>query len=137
MYTSRYSYNPKKLDTRKMVGVMISIGKPKWRLGYKTVEMGLLAPWGVFKVYEGAEFNQKYLERLDKIGIDKIRAEIDKIKFMNKNKELVFLCWEDITKANCHRRLFAEWYEKKTGEKIPELEEVEAEKPSKRQLGIW
>ena len=49
-----------------------------------------------------------------------------------KGKTLVLLCYEDLRKPDqwCHRTLFAEWWQKMTGEVINELEEADV-KPQK------
>jgi len=123
MKTSRYTYKMSKAEADKYVGLAISIGKPKWKMNYEMVEFGLLAPWGIMNKYEEEnEYREHYIKRLERIGIGRIKNNIERIQKRYPDKEILFLCWEDLNKSFCHRRMFAEWYESKTGIKIPELE---------------
>jgi hypothetical protein len=58
--------------------------------------------------------------RLDRHGPDGIRAQLGGIFHANGGKPLVLTCFEDLSKDPCHRRLFAQWYQAKTGVVVPE-----------------
>jgi rubrerythrin len=41
---------------------------------------------------------------------------------------MVLLCYENVVKGErCHRRMFAAWWEKRTGEEVPELAPAQQE----------
>jgi len=68
-----------------------------------------------------AEFEARYRTRLDGYGVDKIRGVFHAIARSYPGKPLVLMCYEDLTKAACHRRLFAEWWQEQTGEHVEEM----------------
>lgn len=133
IYTSRYTY--KALSAFDGVKVQISIGGPKWDTGYHIHIMKMLQPrygvkWDEF-------FREKYEAYLDSVGVDEIRRMFNRISSSYGNKDLVLLCHENVAQGKtCHRRYFAEWWEKHTGEKIEEIELMqynftEPDKPEK------
>lgn len=122
VYTSRYS-NPE-LKTGKYTAVRISLGTPKWPIGYNLdAEMKDLMPFGLLGKFERYEdFERAYFERLDQKGVQRIFSQLQ--RFERLGKDVVLLCYEDIRKGPddwCHRRTFADWWLKNTGEAIPEL----------------
>lgn len=120
IFTSRFSY---KIPS-KYIAVGIAVGRPKWELPYECEHLRLLAPYGLFNRLTGEAFKKEYFERLDKIGVKIIEQALESISRKHYNKDVVLLCWEDLRKGKtCHRRYFAEWWLKNTGETIEELEE--------------
>ncbi len=122
VYTSRYS-NPE-LKTGKYTAVRISLGTPKWPIGYNLdAEMKDLMPFGLLGKFERYEdFERAYFERLDQKGVQRIFSQLQ--RFERLGKDVVLLCYEDIRKGPddwCHRRTFADWWIKNTGEALPEL----------------
>ena len=121
VYTSRYS-NPE-LKTGKYTAVRISLGTPKWPIGYNLdAEMPDLMPFGLLNKFEQYEdFERAYFARLDQKGLQRILSQLQ--RFERLGKDVVLLCYEDIRKPDdwCHRRTFADWWLKNTGEAIPEL----------------
>ena len=122
VYTSRYS-NPE-LKTGKYTAVRISLGTPKWPIGYNLdAEMKDLMPFGLLGKFERYEdFERAYFERLDQKGVQRIFSQLQ--RFERLGKDVVLLCYEDIRKGPddwCHRRTFADWWLKNTGEAFPEL----------------
>ena len=122
VYTSRYS-NPE-LKTGKYTAVRISLGTPKWPIGYNLdAEMKDLMPFGLLGKFERYEdFERAYFERLDQKGVQRIFSQLQ--RFERLGKDVVLLCYEDISKGPddwCHRRTFADWWLKNTGEALPEL----------------
>ena len=121
VYTSRYS-NPE-LKTGKYTAVRISLGTPKWPIGYNLdAEMPDLMPFGLLNKFEQYEdFERAYFARMDQKGVQRILSQLQ--RFERLGKDVVLLCYEDIRKPDdwCHRRTFADWWLKNTGEAIPEL----------------
>ena len=124
IWISRYSN--KELQSGKYYPVGISIGTPKFPLGY-TLRMQCysLAPKGYMLNMELERFKPAYYEKLEGIGTDRI---IDMVQRMDEEaraegKELVLLCYEDVRVPGdwCHRTVFAEWWAEQTGELIEEL----------------
>ena len=114
IFTSRYS-NPE-LRSGKYTAVRISLGTPKWKLGYNLdAEMPDLMPFGLLHKFD-------LYARLDQKGVQRILSQLQ--RFESLGKDVVLLCYEDIRKGPddwCHRRTFADWWQQRTGEVIPEL----------------
>lgn len=121
--------------TAEVVPVAISVGKPK---GFSGESLGLLAPWGIFRRLRGEAFRLAYREALERAGVERIRRALNAISSRHGGADLVLLCWEDVSKgASCHRRIFAEWWEEKTGERVEELTPLEeGERPAVLQLRL-
>lgn len=121
LYTSRYQ-NPELLSG-DYTTVRISLGTPKWSLGYIIdVVMPDLMPYGLLDKYPAYEpFKQAYFQQLDQVGVERIAAQLNCLE--SYGKDVVLLCYEDIRRPEvwCHRQAFAEWWEGKTGVNIPEL----------------
>lgn len=123
IFTSRYA-NPE-LNSCKYTAVRISVGLPRWKLGYEIAgAINELMPKGIFGIEDYDEFLRRYFEKLDAIGVDKIREKL--CQFEKLGKPVVLLCYEDIRKGDwnwCHRNMFASWWEQNTGEIILELQD--------------
>lgn len=122
IYTSRFS-NPE-LKTGKYTAVRISVGSPRWKVGYDiSGAISELMPKGIFGKYETkAAFEVEYRKRLECIGTAYIRKLL--AGYETLGKDVVLLCYEDVRKGEsdwCHRTIFADWWREKTGEVIPEL----------------
>lgn len=122
IYTSRYS-DPE-LKSGKYTAVRISVGSPRWQLGYSiSGAISELMPKGIFGKYETkAAFEVEYRKRLSCIGVAYIRQLLT--AFERLGKDVVLLCYEDVRKGEsdwCHRTIFADWWKEQTGETIPEL----------------
>ncbi len=120
LYVSRYS-NPI-LKSGDYIAVSISVGAPRWPLGYKiNGELGMLKPFGLLQIEDKDTYHRGYMERLNKCGLDKIEAAVR--PFFASGKDIVLLCYEDLRKEDqwCHRTMFAEWWLEQTGEIINEL----------------
>lgn len=135
IYTARYSN--KRLRSGEYFPVGISLGTPKFPLGYELKDKCYaLAPKGFMLKMEYGPYREAYFKKLEDIGTDKIIGIVQRLdaRAQEEDKSLVLLCYEDIRKPEnwCHRTLFAEWWQEKTGEVIMELEEAEPlkEKPS-------
>jgi hypothetical protein len=117
--TSRYQAKDLILASG-LVPVGISIGKPKFPLGYECVYMREAAPWGLRELADNDEFSERYQARLDGIGIEVFQRRFAEISEAHNSRGLVFLCFEPVG-AFCHRRVFAEWFEQQDGQDVPEL----------------
>ena len=108
-----------------LVPVGITIGKPKWdaqyRNGERPVYLRELAPWGLLQVDDDEEFTSKYLERLDRIGADVLAERFAAVSDAHDRRGLALLCFERAGDP-CHRRTFATWWVRQTGQPVPELE---------------
>ena len=145
IWTSRYSN--KEMQNDKYYPVGISIGLPRFRLGYGLREQCYsLAPKRYMLNMDLEPFKKAYYEKLAGIGEQKIINTVRRMEdtARREGKELVLLCFEDIRIPVdwCHRTVFAEWWMSRTGESIKELpdptppkikkaKEVEVKKPAK------
>lgn len=139
IYVSRYSN--KELQTGKYTAVRISIGTPRWPLGYKLDgEIKELMPFGMKDIEDKETFRPLYYDRLEKFGFERIDAQLK--RYQSLGKDVVLLCYEDVRKGPhnwCHRSVFADWWLKETGEVIPELKDVSKfipEKPVEKKPAI-
>jgi len=108
-----------------LVKVAIIVGKPRWPVGFDYVTLNILAPYGrLFTINDRLQFTQAYFGKLDSLGVGVIPAEFERISNEHGDKDLVLLCYENLTKPGewCHRQVFAEWWLQETGEVIEELE---------------
>ena len=127
IYTSRYANRT--LRSGKYYAVGISLGKPRFPLGYIVAEQCYeLAPnYSMMKLTDD-RFKEEYIRKLETFGVEKTIKTIREMEARaeKSGKDLVLLCFEDIRKPGqwCHRTLFAEWWKEKTGETIEELEEA-------------
>lgn len=137
IYTSRYS-NPE-LKTGKYTAIRISLGSPRWQVGYTIAgAIKCLMPCGLLGKYDNDKpgYEREYRKLLDKAGVTAIKSQLDEYAKFGKN--IVLLCYEDIRKGEndwCHRTMFAEWWKEKTGEVIEELFDPttpKIEKPKKK-----
>lgn len=124
IWTSRYSN--KELQNGNYYPVGISIGSPRFPLGYELREQCYsLAPKGYMLNMEIERFKPAYYEKLEGIGTERIISMVTKLdeKARKEDKELVLLCYEDVRIPEdwCHRTFFSEWWAEKMGEIIEEL----------------
>lgn len=124
LYVSRFGN--KELQTGNYTAVRISMGYPKWNVGYEIAgEIKELMPFGLFGIEDKDEFKRRYFEKLNKPSMfEKVSKQLK--KFQESGKDVVLLCYEDIRKGPnnwCHRTMFADWWLEQTGEKIPELKD--------------
>lgn len=135
LFTSRYG---NKNLPKDVVPVGITLGKPKFKLNYEVAAyLRDLAPDGsMFKINDRAEFTPKFFRKLDRIGVDEIRRQLENVSKRHGGKNLVLLCFEDVTKPGewCHRLVFAEWWEARTGQKIDELPDPGSKPITKKPL---
>jgi hypothetical protein len=118
--TSRY-HAPDLIVASGLAPVGITVSPPRWRLAYELAgNVGVLAPHGLLEVDDLAEFERRYRERLDRLGVEPIRALLAAFAAFSAENGCVLLCYEKDAEL-CHRRFFAQWWEERTGEHVPEL----------------
>ncbi len=118
--TGRYST----FELAMGVPVATSLGRPKFSITYALdEEVGALKPWGLLgKGLSEDEFTARYRGRLDKTGVGKLQRVFHAISRKYDGARLVLLCFEDVHAGQfCHRRVFAEWWEEYTGQRVPEV----------------
>ena len=118
IFTSRY-HNPF-LTSGDLTPVGISQGNARY-LKYKPIYLKELAPtWAMVKMENKEDYRKAYTKHLNDIGIQNVQKMLVEV---SNGKPIVLLCFEDLRKQEnwCHRTMFAEWYEKQTGEKVEEL----------------
>ena len=106
--------------------IRISVGIPRyygaWARSVPCVNA--LAPWGLIggkaapKSKRG--FKSRYIERLEEAGVEEIRKQLAEAADQS-GRPLALLCYENLDKSWCHRRMFAAWWQEQTGEKVPEF----------------
>lgn len=138
IWVSRYSNKEISNDTHYPVG--ISIGRPRFRLGYELREQCYsLAPKGYMLSMDIEAFRRAYYGKLRDIGRDRIISMVKKLyeKARGEGKELVLLCFEDVRVEGdwCHRTIFAEWWAENVGEAIEELPDSTPPKAKKPKDG--
>jgi hypothetical protein len=106
------------------VPVRVTLGKPRFRLGYEYEEVRLLAPPPrVFALRDEAEFKTAYRQHLNALGVERLQRVFERVSGEHSSRRLVLLCFENVLAGeSCHRRMFAEWWKEQTGQDVPELE---------------
>lgn len=136
MWTSRYSNKELAANKEKYYCIGISLGTPKFPLGYRIEQQCYsLAPKGYMLKMGLEEFQKAYYEKLEGIGNDRIINMVMRFEEEadRQGKEVVFLCYEDVRIPEdwCHRTVFAQWYAEQTGEIIQELPDLTPPKMKK------
>lgn len=114
--------------------VRISVGLPRfWRTASSFPYLKELAPVGIRGVKDPVEFDKRYVEGLERVGVDEIQALFDELHD-SYLKPLMLLCYEKLDTSDpaafdrsCHRRTFAKWWHEKTGRLILEADGLEAD----------
>jgi len=124
LYTSRYSN--REIENTNLVPVGITLGNPRFKLAYKLhgIRKELAPPtWNIMQLPRD-RFQAQYEAHLTMQGVPKLRALLQGIQDKYRTADgLVLLCYEDLDKGDfCHRRMFAEWWEREAGEPVEELQ---------------
>jgi hypothetical protein len=120
IFTSRY--HNKIIASGKYTPIGISQGEARF-LKFTPTYLKALAPtWAMVKITDKKVYRRAYFKQLNGIDIESVKQMLEPL---SNGKPIVLLCFEDLRKPNlwCHRTMFAEWFEKQTGQKIEELEE--------------
>jgi hypothetical protein len=129
IYTSRWQN--KRLADLDVVPVGISRGTPRFKLPYRYRLLRMLAPTHeTFGIEDEEEFRRAYVGHLEELGVAYIGNWLERISYEHGGMPLVLLCYENTHAGEvCHRRMFAEWWTKRTGETVAELDDsVEAKR---------
>jgi hypothetical protein len=104
------------------VPIGITVGTPRrLALPYadRLVFLREAAPFGLLQIDDEAEFERRYVERLNAIGVAVFARRFTAIARAAGSPALVLLCFEDVTKGqSCHRTTFSRWWERQT-EDVP------------------
>jgi len=121
LYTSRFSNKELESDKYLVVGIVRSM--PRFPVKYRIAgNIKQIAPPGyLWNENNRDRFKAPYFRHLENTGYPVIGAIIQ--EYLNTDKDVVLCCYEDVRKPDewCHRLVFAEWWYKKTGQKIEEL----------------
>lgn len=122
LFTSRWANRG--LSRLPVVPVGISRSTPRFPVAYKYRMARLLAPSReTFALRSDEAFERSYLAGLEEIAVEKITDLLTKISDEEGGRALALLCYEDVHAGQvCHRRMFAQWFEGKTGIMVPELQ---------------
>lgn len=114
------NYTTRKL-TPAHAPIRTSIGSPRFKLKFALAgSVPELMPRREWLGLTREQYEKLYLAKLDAIGVEKIRRSIEAAA---SGKEPVLLCFCKLDGSNfCHRRLFAAWWHRRTGQTIAELE---------------
>jgi hypothetical protein len=109
--------------------VRISLGKPRfWKGANELPYVSELMPHGdLFKIEDRGEFTEAFIVRLDRYGADRIRGRFAELG-SSYRKPLVLMCFELCEEPDdwCHRQVFAEWWQARTGQHVSEVTDLEA-----------
>ena len=114
--------------------VRISLGRPRFIAeASEWPYVKELAPLGLLKIDDRAEFIARYHDRLSRIGLGVIRAALEKVwqhqsegswraTPLDERLPIALLCFEDVSKPDdwCHRSFFAAWWLEQTDELLDE-----------------
>ncbi|WP_431991970.1 hypothetical protein [Streptomyces albogriseolus] len=106
------------------VPVRITLGAPRWTLPYTLEhEVREAAPSREYFGSARPVYETAYLAQLDRHGVEFFASRFQEIAVAAGDLRLVLLCFEDLSKPEqwCHRRMFAAWWQEKTGAKVREL----------------
>lgn len=133
MKTARYLNSI--INNRQFIPLRISLGAPKFSIPYSiAANFNVIAPTReILQIDNKEAYRHEYRHFLDTIGVTAIRNALR--PFVQADKETLLLCFEDLRDPDkwCHRRFFAEWWEEKTNERVPELEESAPERAAKNE----
>jgi hypothetical protein len=104
------------------VKVSISRGVPRWPLPFRYRVARLLAPSrATFALEDDVDFEESYVAGLEEIGVEKIGDLLRRLSDEGGGQALVLLCHER-DPAECHRSMFARWWQQQTGQVVEELQ---------------
>lgn len=120
--TSRY-HSADLITESGLLPIGTTIGAARFLRYELAANVGMLAPFGCRHLDEDpVAFTAAYRERLDGFGVEKIARVLEAIAAGYDSAGVVLLCFEKVHEGEfCHRRVFAEWWEEKTGQVVPEL----------------
>jgi hypothetical protein len=124
MKTSYYTHAAS-LNRTKFFLVRTSLGSPRFLKCDENAQF--LAPDREWLDLSESAYRRKYIAKLNKFGVPAFKSEFSKIQKAAGKREIVLLCYESLSPEKvaegqfCHRRIFADWWEQQTGEKVAEV----------------
>lgn len=101
--------------------VSISRGDAKFGLGFRYRKLWLLCPGkATFSLADAADFERAYLAGFEEAGVDRIDGLLRGLSVDAGGKPLILLCYER-SPQECHRSMFARFWQEKTGQEVAEL----------------
>ena len=109
-----------------LMPVSISRGFPRWKLPYNVdYKIHELAPGKEFSNADVVDFISNYSRLLDEyVTLELVKTRLKECEeFAPKGIVLLCFCKPDPLSGSvfCHRRIFADWWERKTGKRVTEL----------------
>jgi hypothetical protein len=103
------------------VPVRITLGKtpPYFSYPHETLRVLAPPPW-VFKIEDEEQFRRAYRHHLYRATAERIAQALEEIASRHPGRRLVLLCFEADARE-CHRSMFASWWEERTGQRVHEL----------------
>ena len=119
--TSRYQ-NGTAIVRSGLVPVRTSNGYPPFRLPYELSEVcRLLMPnRSIIHLTDPNAFATIYLAKVERHW-DEIVSQLEATSAHHGGAGLVLLCFEDLSKDWCHRRILADYITERTGQMVKEL----------------
>lgn len=120
VFTCRYQ------EFRQGMGAPIrtTLGHPRFKLGYDLAGtlMEVAPSRAIFKL-PNPQFVAGYEELCNAYGAERFWSLFQATSARLGGQDLVLLCFCDLTKADacCHRRCFADWFQRETEYEIKEL----------------
>lgn len=108
----------------RYAAIRTSRGAPRFPLRYNMAGTAgaLMPPRHLLGVDDAEEYADAYRLHLEQQGAHYIRTELAAISGDAGGRPLALLCFCNLERGQfCHRRIFAEWWEEKTGEAVPEV----------------
>lgn len=106
-----------------LVAIAVVQKPPSWPLTFPLAGNvhELAPPYSIWHL-PPEPFTRAYRHQLQKLGVDRITGLLSPLIDAAGLPGAVLLCFEDVTKGElCHRRVFADWWEDKTGIEVSEL----------------
>ena len=121
LYTSRWQN--REVEHLDLMPVGISRGVPKFPVRYRYRRIGELEPDGwMFSIKSDARFEEVYRRKLERFGAERIAELLRRVSDEEGGADLALLCYENVHAGEvCHRRMFARWWQERTGQHIEEL----------------
>jgi hypothetical protein len=105
IYTGRYQ--SKWLADWPGTKIGITLGVPRFKLGYTYRRLRMLAPDHSMFGKSHEEFTALYRGKLDSIGLDAI---LDAVEQVAEGQDACLLCFENVEEGGfCHRTILAQW----------------------------
>jgi hypothetical protein len=110
-------------DRLAFVPLGCSVGVPRSFPWARSLRASEITPYGLVgeaaKKLTPDQWEARYLGRLERHGVDRIQTRFNDVFETYGGKPLVLLCWE-ASPVECHRGMFARWWQEQTGQHVPE-----------------